>query len=192
MAIQHHLVGVRQWAGIGVAALSLGFLSAPPANAQASATVSAGASKEMHGDWAVTCADRTQGQQRAKACVVSQTQVDPKTQQRVVTLELAPSTTSGGDTAATLLMPFGLVLDRGVAVQIDNAPSGAPARFQTCLPVGCVVQLRLDAKTLSMLRSGTAIRLVAIAATDGRRMLFTVPLQGLAPAVDRAVTLSKT
>jgi len=52
--------------------------------------------------------------------------------------------------------------------------------------------LRLDAKTLSMLRSGTAIRLVAIAATDGRRMLFTVPLQGLAPAVDRAVTLSKT
>ena len=192
MAIQHHRVGVRQWAAIGAAALALGVVSTQPAHAQASATATATATKEMHGDWAVTCADRTQGTQRAKACVVSQTQVDPKTQQRVVTLELAPSTAAGGETAATLLMPFGLVLDRGVAVQIDNAPSGAPARFQTCLPVGCVVQLRLDAKTLSMLRTGSSIKFVAIAATDGRRMLFTVPLQGLGPAVDRAVSLSKT
>ncbi|WP_347554383.1 invasion associated locus B family protein [Robbsia sp. KACC 23696] len=192
MAIQHHGVGVRRWAAIGALALGLGMMSTQSAHAQASATASATATKEMHGDWAVTCADRTQGQQRAKACVVSQTQVDPKTQQRVVTLELAPPTASGGETAATLLMPFGLVLDRGVAVQIDNAPSGAPARFQTCLPVGCVVQLRLDAKTLSMLRSGSNIKFIAIAATDGRRMLFTVPLQGLGPAVDRAVSLAKT
>jgi len=153
---------------------------------------SASALKEMHGDWSVTCADRMQGQSHAKACVVSQTQIDPKSHQRVVTLELAPSLTPTGETAATVLMPFGLVLDRGVALQIGDAPVGAPARFQTCLPVGCVVQLRLDAKTLSMMRSGSSIKMVGVAASDGRRMLFTLPLTGLGAAVDRAVALAKT
>ena len=162
------------------------------AQSAANAPSSASALKEMHGDWSVTCADRVQGQAHAKACVVSQTQIDPKSHQRVVTLEIAPSITPAGETAATVLMPFGLVLDRGVALQIGDAAVGAPARFQTCLPVGCVVQLRLDAKTLTMMRNGTSIKMVGVAASDGRRMLFTLPLAGLGAAVDRAVSLAKT
>ena len=80
------------------------------------------------------------------------------------------------------------IRDRSVALQIGDAPVGAPARFQTCLPVGCVVQLRLDSKTLSMMCSGTSIKMVGVAASDGRRMLFTLPLTGLGAAVDRAGT----
>lgn len=176
---------------MGVLAALLGSM-APFAQAQStSAPSSASAMKEMHGDWAVACADRVQGQVHAKACVVSQTQIDPKSRQRVVALELAPALQSSGESAATILMPFGLVLDRGVVLQIDDAAVGAPARFQTCLPAGCTVQLRLDGKTLSMLRNGTAIKLIAVAAADGKRMLFTIPLKGLGEAVDRAVALSK-
>lgn len=173
-------------------ALSISVPLIAQAQSAGNSPASASAMKEMHGDWSVTCADRVQGQNHAKACVVSQTQIDPKSHQRVVTLELAPSLTPTGETAATVLMPFGLVLDRGVALQIGDAPVGAPARFQTCLPVGCVVQLRLDAKTLSMMRSGSSIKMVGVAASDGRRMLFTLPLTGLGAAVDRAVALAKT
>lgn len=183
----------RKAAVLGVVAvLGIGVPMLTQAQTPSGTPSSASAMKEMHGDWAVTCADRVQGQTHAKACVVSQTQIDPKTHERVVTLEVAPALSSSGESAATVLMPFGLVLDRGVVLQIDNAAVGAPARFQTCLPVGCVVQLRLDGKTLSMLRNGTYIKLIAVAATDGKRMLFTIPLRGLGAAVDRAMALAKT
>jgi len=197
MAMQKTSCRLRVLLGMfsALSALSAVNMSVPSlAHAQGagSSPASASALKEMHGDWSVTCADRVQGQAQAKACVVSQTQIDPTSHQRVVTMEIAPSLSPTGETAATVLMPFGLVLDRGVALQIGDAPVGAPARFQTCLPVGCVVQLRLDAKTLSMMRSGTSIKMVGVAASDGRRMLFTLPLTGLGAAVDRAVALAKT
>ena len=44
--------------------------------------------------------------------------------------------TSGVTVSGTLVRPFGLALDSGVAFQIDDGPAMQPIRFRTCVPDG--------------------------------------------------------
>ena len=68
---------------------------------------------ETHGDWTVTCT-AADGSAR---CTISQVQVNNENQ-RVLTVELAA--TEGGTAASgTLILPFGLAIDNGVAMSIS-------------------------------------------------------------------------
>jgi invasion protein IalB len=142
---------------------------------------------ESHGDWAVTCAVVKQNGAPGKVCVLSQQQTTGQSGQRVLAVELRPqeSTVDG-----TLVLPFGIALDKGVALQIDDGPALSPLRFRTCLPGGCVVDLRFDAKILPLLRKGTSLKIKAIA-DGGKETQLAVSLKGFPSALDRTIALSQ-
>src|SRR5260370_26984555 len=69
--------------------------------------------QEMHGDWRVACAL----QSGRKVCALSQQQTDKNTGQLLLAIELnAPAIDKA---EGTLILPFGLALDRPVTLQID-------------------------------------------------------------------------
>lgn len=161
----------------------------PPAPTPAPAstqTLPGGASQmqEVHGDWRVTCAQGTTG----RVCSMSQQLADEKSRQLVVGIEL--QATSSDKATGSLIMPFGLSVDRPVTLTVD---AGQPMSrsFKTCLPVGCIVSLDLDAGTLAGLRRGTALNVKGIASDTGKDAEFKMSLNGFGSALDRLATLSK-
>lgn len=168
-------------AGYG-AAVALGVLAGVASAAAQQVTFPGGAQSvnEAFQDWRVACT--IQG--GAKRCAISQQQADSRTRQRILTVELQPK----ADKAEGLLfLPFGLALEKGVNLQVGEAPL-ASLRFSTCLPQGCVVPLSFDAKALAALKKGATMR-VETANDAGRPQNFTISLKGFGPALDRAATL---
>lgn len=160
---------------------------ARPQQAGATSATSAPAAptvNETYQDWRVICMPQALAKQR---CAVSQGQVQ-KNGQRLLAIELGAPT--GGAMAGALVLPFGLSLYPGVVLQIDDKPVGPALGFQTCLPVGCVVPLNLDATTVAALRSGTALQVKA-KADGGEEAAFSIPLQGFASALERLNALSR-
>ncbi len=158
-------------------------LAASAALAQAQFPAGAQTVSETYQDWQMIC---TQAQE-AKRCAVSQQQTDSRSNQRVLAMELHPD----GDKAEGLLvMPFGLVLDKGVALKIGDADLGPALRFRTCLPQGCIVPLIFDAKALAALRKASALAVNAVNNTDQPAAL-SISLKGFGPALDRAAALAR-
>lgn len=86
--------------------------------------------RQGHGDWTVSCNITTQNGAPTKACSLSQEQTDGQSRQRVLAIEFRP----GGDVLqGTLVLPFGLAVDQGVTLQIDDGAAPAPLRCRTCL-----------------------------------------------------------
>jgi invasion protein IalB len=153
--------------------------------AQAQTAVPAGPSslQETYRDWSVVCVQ----QEAQRRCAMTQ-QLSQQDGRRVLALEL--STDAGGETATGLLvLPFGLALDEGVTLTVDEA---APERlrFRTCLPAGCVVPLTLDAPALMQLRTGKALNLSVAASDTGDAVEFKISLDGFDAAFARLVGLS--
>jgi invasion protein IalB len=142
---------------------------------------------ESHGDWTVSCAVANQGGTPGKICVLAQQQTAGQGNQRLLAVELRPreATVEG-----TLVLPFGLALDKGVTLQVDDGPAWTPLRFRTCLPGGCIVDLAFDAKTLPLLRKGTTLKIKAVA-DGGRDTQLAVSLKGFPSALDRTIALAK-
>ncbi|MGH6762114.1 MAG: invasion associated locus B family protein [Phyllobacterium sp.] len=161
--------------------------SAISSNAQDSASLPGGATslQESHGDWSVVCAVQAQGEQKAKLCALTQQQTDQNSRQRVLTVELRPV---GDAVEGVLILPFGLALAKGAALQIDEQPAAEPSPFRTCLPSGCIVDVSLDAKTLAVLKKGTTLKLNVVA-DGGKETQLGIPLNGFAAAVDRTKAL---
>jgi len=150
-----------------------------------SSTLPGGATSlnETYKDWRVACAQ----QGMTKRCVMSQIQAQ-QNGQRVLAMELnAPSANA---VSGTLVLPFGLALDSGVAFQIDDKPAMQAIRFRTCLPGGCLVNVNFDAATLVTLRAGAALKIKATA-DGGAAAPFSISLQGFGTALDRVAELSR-
>jgi len=140
--------------------------------------------QEIHGDWRVACAP----QNGRKVCALSQQQTDKDTHQLLLVVELNAPATDKAD--GTLILPFGLALDKPVTLQIDEGAPGPALRFRTCLPVGCLVGLAFDPPTVSLLRNGTTLT-VRATADGGQGAAFKISLNGFSGALDRAVALGK-
>jgi invasion protein IalB len=138
---------------------------------------------ETHKDWMVACMHDGS----AKRCALSQVQTR-QDGQRVLAIELeAPQS----DTVfGIVVMPFGLALDSGITIAIDDKPPIPQVRFRTCLPGGCLASVRFDAAVVTALRTGGTLKLVATA-DGGSEVPFSVSLQGFAAALDRAVALAR-
>lgn len=159
-------------------------LPAAPAHAQAAVSFPGGAQSvsEDFQDWRMRCGI----QQGAKRCAITQQQMDTKSQQRLLAVELQPK---GDRLEGLLFLPFGLALDKGVSLKVGDTAIGTP-RFSTCLPQGCVVPLSLDAKALAALKKGTDLRIEATA-DGGQAQGFTISLKGFGPALERVAALMK-
>lgn len=140
---------------------------------------------ETHGDWRVTCA--TQG--NVVRCAVSQVQINSQNRQRVLSVEL--TATEGGNAASgTLILPFGLALDHGAVLSIDEGEFLPPLRFSTCLPAGCLVPLAFNADAVTAMRVGKALKAKAAANGSGQEVNFSISLSGFTSALARAAALS--
>jgi invasion protein IalB len=137
---------------------------------------------ETYKDWRVVCVQQGAG----KHCALLQNQM--QNGQRALGVEL----TAAADNAVSgiLVMPFGLALEKGVALAIDNSPASPALPFRTCLPTGCIVTVNFDRDMVTALRGATVLKVMASAA-GGNQTTLTISLQGLAIALDRVVSLSR-
>lgn len=168
---------------IGAALAAIFLASSATATAQETASVLPGGAtsiQETYQDWRLACQGTPQ-----KLCVVSQQQVH-QNGQRVIAIELRRN----GDTlSGNLFLPFGLMLDAGAALQIDDAAQPDKRAFSTCLPVGCLVPLEFRAEEITALRTGTTLK-VRVRSVEPDDATFSVSLKGLGTAVDRLDVLA--
>lgn len=140
---------------------------------------------ETYGDWTVACSIVDD----EKVCVFSQTQGNNQTGQRVFAIELRPP--ADGKTEGMLLLPFGLKLDDGVKLKIDEQNLGQGARFSTCVPAGCLVPLSFPTVATDALKKGEKLIVNATRSGGGEPPVFTIPLNGFTAAFNRTVELEK-
>jgi len=157
--------------------------STPPASP---ATLPNGATSltEVYGDWTVSCSI----QSNAKHCGAKQEQINQQSRQLVLAIELDPV---DDRIEGVALLPFGLALESGVALQIDEQPAMAPTRFRTCLPTGCVAPLTFDARTVASLRTGTALKAKVVVDGGGGETVLAISLKGFTAAIDRTAVLAQ-
>jgi invasion protein IalB len=125
-------------------------------------------------------------QEGKKACALSQQQTNKDTGQLLLAIELQP--VSADRAEGTLILPFGLALERPITFEMNGAPTASMLRVRTCLPVGCLVSLSLDPATIAAMRKGTTLTIRATA-DGGQEALFGISLNGFSSALDRASAL---
>lgn len=160
---------------------------AAPASGRPAPTLPNGAASinETYGDWTVACSIADD----EKVCVFSQTQGNNQTGQRVFAIELRPP--ADGKTEGMLLLPFGLKLDDGVKLKIDEQNLGQGARFSTCVPAGCLVPLSFPAVATDALKKGEKLIVNATRSGGGEPPIFTIPLNGFTAAFNRTTELAE-
>lgn len=134
---------------------------------------------ETYGDWTVNCtiADNQ------KRCGFSQEQGNNQTDQRLFAIDLQLPT--DGQTNGVLLLPFGLKLDDGVKLKLDEQNLGQGARFSTCLPAGCLVPVSLPMVAIDAMKKGEKLVITATRNGGGEVPTFTVSLNGFTSALNR-------
>lgn len=148
----------------------------------------AGSLQESYDAWTVACSVTPDAAGKPqKQCGMSQVQVDQASGKHVLEVDVLPADTGA---ALTLVLPFGLDLTQGPALQLDTADPGPALSYRTCLPVGCVVRAQADAKMLAALRA-TKVMKIKTHADGGGGADFQVSMKGFGAAFDRVTALLK-
>ncbi len=135
---------------------------------------------ETYGDWTLNCgADKG-----AKFCTLSQTQVN-KEGQRAFAFELRMAKDGSGE--GTILMPFGLKLDAGVVLRLDDQSIGEGLRFSTCMAQGCLLPVSFPSAGMEAIRHAKSFTVGALNVSNNQLLTIGISLNGFAVALDRAV-----
>lgn len=151
------------------------------------ATLPNGASaiNETYGDWTVDC--RIANEQRL--CVLLQSQGNSQTGQRVFAIELrAPK---DGRAEGTILFPFGMKLENGAVLRLDDKNLGQGLRFSTCMAQGCLLPISFPTVATDAMKAGKALTVAALNLSNGEPVSFNVSLTGFGAAFDRLAQIDK-
>lgn len=141
---------------------------------------------ESFGDWTVNCTI----QNNQKFCAMSQVQGNNQTGQQFFAIELREP--ADGITNGVLVLPFGLDIQTPVTLKIDDQDLGQGARFNTCLPTGCIVPVAFPTIATDALKRGTTLLVAAKSASSaGEPGEFKVSLTGFTAATNRVEQLAK-
>jgi invasion protein IalB len=156
-------------------------------SASTSAQLPNGASSitETYGDWTIACGIEN----GLKLCTLSQAQGNKETGQRSFAIELR--TPSDGKTEGTILMPFGLKLEAGAILKLDDKDLGQGVRFSTCVPQGCLLPVSFPSVATDAMRKGKTLVVAALNLSNGQAVTFNVSLNGFAAALDRTIQLGR-
>jgi invasion protein IalB len=138
---------------------------------------------ETYGVWTLNCGTDN----KTKFCTVMQAQINRETGQRAFAIELrAPR---NGTTEGTILMPFGLKLDTGVVLRLDDKDVAQGLHFSTCLAQGCLVPVSFPSASIDTIRRAKTLTVGALSIDNDQSVTFSVVLDGFAAAIDRAIQL---
>jgi invasion protein IalB len=140
---------------------------------------------ETYSDWTVDCR-LVDGH---KQCLLVQAQGNNQTRQRVFEIEL--QTPRDGKTEGTILMPFGLKLESGGVLTLDDKDFGPGLRFSTCMPQGCMMPVSFTAASVDAMKKGKTLTVASLNLNSGEVVAFKISLEGFAPAIARIVELGK-
>lgn len=140
---------------------------------------------ETYGDWTVDCR-LSDGQ---KLCVLSQAQGNKETGQRTFAIELR--TPKDGKIEGTILMPFGLNLDSGAILKLDDKDLDQGLRFSTCVPQGCLLPISFPTVATEAMKKAKALVVASLNLANGQAVTFNVSLNGFPAAFDRVAVLGK-
>ncbi|MBN8949099.1 MULTISPECIES: invasion associated locus B family protein [unclassified Rhizobium] len=143
----------------------------------------ADALREVHGDWLLIGTVQTGEAGPQKTCVIAQEQIHNDSRQRLLLIELRPQ---AGRIKGTLILPFGLSFQKGVVLQVDDNSMAPAIPFRTAVPMGCVVELDIDALRVALLKAGKILHVHAIVADTSSPIAFAISLNGFATALTRA------
>lgn len=156
-----------------------------PASSVATLPNGASSINEGYGDWTVDC----RIVDRQKQCALSQAQGNKETGQRVYAIELRPP--ANGKTEGTILMPFGLNLDAGAILKLDDKDLGQGLRFSTCVPQGCLLPVSFPTVATDAMRKAGKLTAASLNRSSGEAVTFNVSLNGFGTALDRLVQLAR-
>ena len=142
----------------------------------------ASAISETYGDWIVKCAVDN----GAKLCTLGQSQLSKETNLQVFAIELLPR---DGKIEGNMLMPFGLKLDAGAVLKLDNRDL-EQVRFSTCTAQGCLLPLSFPTAVTDTLGRANVLTVAAQNLTTGQAVVFNMPLNGFAAALERTIQLA--
>ncbi len=140
----------------------------------------ASAISETYGDWIVKC----QLDGRARLCTLSRTQTSKETNQQVFAIELLPR---NGKTEGNILMPFGLKLDSGAVVKLGKDLE--QTRFSTCPAQGCLLPISFPSAVTDTMSKAKTLTVAAQNINTAQPVVFNVPLNGFAAALERTIQL---
>lgn len=155
-----------------------------PATATARLPNGASAVNEVYGDWTVDCRIND-GQ---KLCLLTQSQGDSRTNQRVFAIELRAPKDSRAE--GTILMPFGVKLENGAVLKLDEKDLGQGLRFSTCVPAGCLLPISFPTVATDAIKGGKTLTAAALNLSSNDVVSFNIALNGFGPALDRLVQLA--
>jgi invasion protein IalB len=156
-----------------------------PAGAAAALPNGASSINEVYGEWTVDCRIID----RQKQCVLSQVQGNRETGQRRFAIELRSP--KDGKTEGTVVMPFGLNLDAGALLKLDDKDLGKGVRFSTCVPQGCLLPISFPTVATDAMRKGSKLVVASLNQSTNEPVTFTVSLDGFSAALTRTIELAK-
>lgn len=162
-------------------------LLGPGTAAAQTAAAAPGRFSETYGDWMAHCALReTEDGHQVRQCAMEQrlSWHDEKSgkPQQLLTVTLAPRQASGAE--ITILTPLGLLLNRGIVLQVDEGKSYSLS-FQTCLPAGCLARGLLDEALLGQLRTGQVLATRMVESSREQVVRVEVSLDGFTDSYAR-------
>ena len=149
--------------------------------------VALGTFSETHGDWLVECTMReTTAGQQSRQCGMEQRLAlhDEESGQTRQLLTVTLTLPQPDGAAMSVLTPLGLLLDRGVELEIDTG-TGFRLPFRTCLSVGCLAQGQLTGEVLDQLGGGKILTARMVESTGKQLLQVQVSLEGFAAASAR-------
>lgn len=141
---------------------------------------------ETYDDWTVDC----RIVDRQKICLLTQAQGNSQTGQRIYAIELRPP--ADGKTEGTIFMPFGLNLDSGAILKLDDRDLGKGLRFSTCVPQGCLLPVSFPTVATDAIRKGAKLVVASLNVSSGEVVTFNVSLNGFGAALDRMIQLARS
>lgn len=160
-------------------------MMAGPADAEESRP---SAVQETYDDWVVHCQTLTGDAGARTMCQMSQELRQKGTDKRVL-LVAFDRDAKGNGAKATIIAPFGILLQQGLAIEVAKSEL-ARGGFRTCLPVGCVVDLAINGDDIRRLAEGDKATVV-MGADNGQPMRVDISLKGFTAAWNRLLALDR-
>jgi invasion protein IalB len=140
---------------------------------------------EVYGDWTVTCAKEAKPEAKAECAIM---QAQGAKGRREFALEIRPP--SDGRAQGFILMPLGLAIEPGISFKLDDAVLGKGAPYLSCSQEGCLVPVSLPTLATDTMKTAKNLLVSGTKPEAKDPVTITVPLEGFANALARAIALT--